>query len=100
MTRTTTRRARCITAAPASGAYAILTTIVGYAAALPAATLHTITSHEGHDGFMLEEDQVGRLLTQFLGQPLNQPTGGAAKGGALAADAPFLPLNKRMRFVS
>jgi homoserine O-acetyltransferase/O-succinyltransferase len=36
------------------------------ATALPNATLKVITSEDGHDGFLLEQDQVGSYITEFL----------------------------------
>ena len=37
------------------------------AAALPASRLHVVRSDFGHDGFLIEVEQVGRLVTEFLG---------------------------------
>jgi homoserine O-acetyltransferase/O-succinyltransferase len=36
------------------------------AAAFPNATLKIIHSEDGHDGFLLEQDQVGKHITEFL----------------------------------
>jgi homoserine O-acetyltransferase/O-succinyltransferase len=36
---------------------------------IPGAQLHVIRSREGHDGFLLEQDQVGRAIYRFLGAP-------------------------------
>ena len=41
------------------------------AEAIPNATLKTIDSAEGHDAFLLEFEQVNRLVTQFLDQELS-----------------------------
>lgn len=35
---------------------------------LPNATLRVIHSDDGHDGFLLEQEQVGSLITEFLAQ--------------------------------
>ena len=39
------------------------------AAAAPSAEHHTITSPYGHDGFLIETDQVGRILRRVVGHP-------------------------------
>jgi homoserine O-acetyltransferase len=39
------------------------------AAAAPSAEHHTITSPYGHDGFLIETDQVGRILRRVVGRP-------------------------------
>ena len=44
---------------------------------LPRATFRTIHSDEGHDGFLLEQEQVGRYITDFL-QQVDEETAAAA----------------------
>ncbi len=39
------------------------------AAAAPSAEHHFITSPYGHDGFLIETDQVGRILRRVVGRP-------------------------------
>lgn len=39
------------------------------AAAAPSVEHHTITSPYGHDGFLIETDQVGRILRRVVGDP-------------------------------
>ncbi len=38
-------------------------------ASAPAATLHTVRSEYGHDGFLIELDQVGAIVEAVLGSP-------------------------------
>jgi homoserine O-acetyltransferase len=38
-------------------------------ASAPAATLHTVRSEYGHDGFLIELDQVGAIAERVLGSP-------------------------------
>ncbi len=37
--------------------------------AVPTATLHTVHSDYGHDGFLIEIEQVGRILAEVLAAP-------------------------------
>ena len=39
------------------------------AEAVPGATLHTVSSDYGHDGFLIEIEQVGRILANVLAAP-------------------------------
>ena len=39
---------------------------------LPNSTFVVVTSVEGHDGFLLEQEQVGKALTRFIVNPLAQ----------------------------
>jgi homoserine O-acetyltransferase/O-succinyltransferase len=38
------------------------------AVALPRSTFHTIHSMDGHDGFLLEQDQVASHISTFLAE--------------------------------
>ena len=37
--------------------------------AVPAAQLHTVHSDYGHDGFLIEIEQVGQIVARVLGGP-------------------------------
>ena len=39
------------------------------AAAAPSSSLHTVHSEYGHDGFLIELDQVGSITTEVLASP-------------------------------
>jgi homoserine O-acetyltransferase len=39
------------------------------AAAVPGTELHTVQSEFGHDGFLIEIEQVGAIVAKVLGEP-------------------------------
>ena len=41
-------------------------------AAMPRATFRAIRSPEGHDGFLLEDEQIGGQILDFFAKPLGE----------------------------